>query len=124
MGKVSVVEALNSVLTNLSSSSDDIEACAVVSIDGLLMASNFPEDMDVEKIASMAAALLAMGERTARELNRGHLEQVFVRGANGLVILMAAGEELVLATLCSVDAKMGIIFIDMNSAAEEIAKIM
>lgn len=124
MGKVSVVEALNSVLAKLSSSSDDIEACAVVSIDGLLMASNFPEEMDVEKIASMAAALLAMGERTARELNRGHLEQVFVRGADGLVILMSAGEELVLATLCSIDAKMGLIFLDMNRAAEDISKIM
>ena len=124
MGKVSVVDALKSVLTDLSSSSDDIEACAVVSIDGLLMASNFAEDMDVEKIASMTAALLAMGERTARELNRGHLEQVFVRGANGLVILMSAGDELVLVTLCSIDAKMGAIFLNMNSAAEEIAKIM
>jgi predicted regulator of Ras-like GTPase activity (Roadblock/LC7/MglB family) len=124
MGKVSVVDALKSVLTDLSSSSDDIEACAVVSIDGLLMASNFAEDMDVEKIASMTAALLAMGERTARELNRGHLEQVFVRGANGLVILMSAGDELVLVTLCSIDAKMGAIFLNMNSAAAEIAKIM
>ena len=124
MGKVSVVDALKSVLADLSSSSDDIEACAVVSIDGLLMASNFAEDMDVEKIASMTAALLAMGERTARELNRGHLEQVFVRGANGLVILMSAGDELVLVTLCSIDAKMGAIFLNMNSAAAEIAKIM
>ena len=124
MGKISVVDALKSVLADLSSSSDDIEACAVVSIDGLLMASNFAEDMDVEKIASMTAALLAMGERTARELNRGHLEQVFVRGASGLVILMSAGDELVLVTLCSIDAKMGVIFLNMSSAAKEVAKIM
>lgn len=124
MAKVSKLEALNSILSSLSSSSADIEACAVVSTDGLLMASNFPSGMDEERIAAMAAALLAMGERTARELNRGHLEQIFVRGADGLVILMGAGEEGVLTTLCTKNAKIGLIFLDMNRAAAEIAKII
>lgn len=124
MAKVSKLDALNSILTSLSSSSADIEACAVVSTDGLLMASNFPAGMDEERIAAMAAALLAMGERTARELSRGDLEQVFVRGNNGLVIMMGAGEDGVLTALCSKNAKLGLIFLDMNRAASEIGKII
>ena len=124
MVKVSKSEALNSVLGSLSATSGDIEACAVVSTDGLMMASNFPAGMDEDRMAAMSAALLAMGERTSRELNRGNLQQVFVRGEKGLVVMMAAGQDGVLAALCSQNAKLGLIFLDMQRAAQELAKII
>lgn len=124
MAKVTKLDALNSILASLSASSGEIEACAVVSADGLMMASNFPAGMDEDRLAGMTAALLAMGERTARELNRGDLEQVYVRGKEGLVILMGAGAEGVLAALCRRNAKLGLIFLDMARAAAEVAKII
>lgn len=124
MAKVSKSEALNSVLGSLSATSGDIEACAVVSTDGLMMASNFPAGMDEDRMAAMSAALLAMGERTSRELNRGGLQQVFVRGEKGLVVMMAAGQDGVLAALCSQNAKLGLIFLDMQRAAQELSKII
>lgn len=124
MAKVSKTEALNSVLGSLSATSGDIEACAVVSTDGLVMASNFPAGMDEDRMAAMAAALLAMGERTSRELNRGGLQQVFVRGDKGMVVMMAAGVDGVLTALCSQNAKLGLIFLDMQRAAAELAKII
>ena len=124
MVKVSKTEALNSVLGSLSATSGDIEACAVVSTDGLVMASNFPAGMDEDRMAAMAAALLAMGERTSRELNRGGLQQVFVRGDKGLVVMMAAGADGVLTALCSQNAKLGLIFLDMQRAAQELSKII
>lgn len=124
MALISKMDALKSILSSLSSSSADIEASAVVSVDGLLMASNFHAGMDEESIAAMTAALLAMGERSARELVRGDLEQVFIKGNKGYLILMAAGSEGVLATLCGKAAKLGLIFLDMNRAAAEIAKIL
>lgn len=124
MVKVSKSEALNSVLGSLSATSGDIEACAVVSTDGLMMASNFPAGMDEDRMAAMSAALLAMGERTSRELNRGGLQQVFVRGEKGLVVMMAAGQDGVLAALCSQNAKLGLIFLDMQRAAQELSKII
>lgn len=124
MAVISKMDALKSILSSLSSCSADIEASAVVSTDGLLMASNFPAGMDEESIAAMTAALLAMGERSVRELARGELEQVFIKGNKGFLILMAAGTEGVLATLCSKQAKLGLIFLDMNRAAAEIGKIL
>ena len=124
MGKVTKYDALNSVLASLSATSGDIQACAVVSVDGLLMASNFPSGMDEERVGAMAAALLAMGDRTGQELARGTLQQVFVRGTKGMVVLMAAGADGVLIALCSHTAKLGLIFLDMTRAAEEVAKIV
>ena len=124
MAKVTKLDALNTVLASLSASSGDIEACAVVSIDGLMMASNFPAGFDEERMGAMTAALLALGERTSNELNRGDLEQVFVRGKNGMVVMMGAGHEGVLTALCSKNAKLGLIFLDMHRASEEISKVI
>jgi len=124
MSQMSKYDALNMILQSLSASSGDIEASAVVSADGLLMASNFPKDMDEERMAAMTAALLAIGERAAMELRRGKLEQVFVRGTDGFIVMMSAGPDGVLAVMCNKMAKLGLIFLDMKRAAAQIAKIL
>ena len=104
---VSKSDALNAILNSLSATSGDIEASAVVSTDGLMMASNFPAGMDEDRISAMAAALLAMGER-----------------ANGYVILMGTGPNGVLVALCTKAAKLGLIFLDMQRAAAELTRII
>lgn len=117
-------DALKAILNGLSSSSGDIEASAVVSTDGLMIASNFPAGLDEDRVAAMSAALLAMGERTARELDRGGLDQVFIKGENGNVVMLAAGHDGVLTTLTTPKAKLGLVFLDMKRAAQEIARII
>jgi predicted regulator of Ras-like GTPase activity (Roadblock/LC7/MglB family) len=71
----------------------------------------------------MSAALLALGERSASELSRGQVEQVFVKGGDGYVVLMNAGRDAVLGALCRKDAKLGMVFLDMKRAASEIEKV-
>lgn len=121
---VKKTEALMSVLKDLQSSSADIEATAVVSLDGLVMASALPADLEEDRVAAMSAALLALGDRTAEELHRGQLEQVFVKGSGGYVILAHAGEEAVLVTMASANAKLGMIFLDVKRAAEDTEKLV
>ena len=117
-------DALKTILNSLSASSGDIQASAVVSTDGLMIASNFPAGLDEDRLAAMSAALLAMGERTARELERGNLDQVFIKGEHGNVVMLAAGNEGVLTTLTSPNAKLGLVFLDMKRAAQEISRII
>jgi predicted regulator of Ras-like GTPase activity (Roadblock/LC7/MglB family) len=117
-------DALKAILNALSSSSGDIEASAVVSTDGLMIASNFPVGLDEDRVAAMSAALLAMGERTARELERGDLDQVFIKGEQGNIVMLAAGADGVLTTLTSPNAKLGLVFLDMKRAAKEISRII
>ncbi len=72
----------------------------------------------------MSAAMLSLGERIASELGRGILDQVYIRGDTGYVILMAVGEEAVLTVLARKDAKLGLIFLDMKRTAEDLAKLV
>lgn len=111
-------------LRKFQASSSDIEASAVVSIEGLSIASALPEGVEEERVSAMAAAMLSLGGRIASELGRGTVEQVYVKGQNGFVILIAIGEEAVLTALARSQAKLGLIFLDMRRAADELIKLL
>ena len=111
-------------LRELQASSPDIEASAVVSVDGLSIASALPQGVEEDRVSAMSAAMLSLGERIATELGRGSLEQVYVKGQKGYVILMSVGEEAVLTTLAREQAKLGLILLDMRRAAEDLAKLI
>ena len=121
---MSKIEELNSILAELQASSSDVEACAVVSEDGLIMASSLPQGVEEARVAAMGAAMLSMGARTATELQRGQLEQLFVKGDNGFLVLMQAGAHGVLMGLARKEAKLGLLFLDMSRAAEQTAKTL
>jgi hypothetical protein len=111
-------------LKSLQAGSPDIEASAVVSVDGLIMASALPQDVEEDRVSAMSAAMLSLGERIARELGRGVVDQVYVKGDHGYVILMSVGEEAVLTTLARQDAKLGLVFLDMKRAAAELTRLV
>lgn len=111
-------------LRDLQASSPDIEASAVVSVDGLTIASALPQGVEEDRVAAMSAAMLSLGERIASELGRGSLDQVYIKGVEGYVVLMSVGEEAVLTALAREQAKLGLIFLDMRRAAEALAKLI
>lgn len=104
--------------------SPEIEASAVISIDGLIMASALPNDVEEDRVSAMSAAMLSLGERIATELGRGTLSQVYIRGSNGYVILSAVGEEAVLTALAREDAKLGLLFLELSRASEDVARLI
>ncbi|MGZ9234445.1 MAG: roadblock/LC7 domain-containing protein [Anaerolineales bacterium] len=111
-------------LRELQASSPDIEASAVVSVDGLSIASALPQGVEEDRVSAMSAAMLSLGERIATELGRGSLEQVYVKGQKGYVVLMSVGEEAVLTALAREQAKLGLILLDMRRAAQDLSKLI
>jgi uncharacterized protein len=111
-------------LRDLRVSTPDIEASAVVSLDGLIIASDLPADVEEDRVSAMSAAMLSLGERIAGELGRGMLDQVYIRGSNGYVILMSVGEEAVLTSLARQEAKLGLVFLDMRRATADLARLV
>lgn len=117
-------EMLNSILSDLNGSSADIEASAVLSTDGLMMASLLPSGMDEDRVGAMSAAMLSLGDRTAEELARGALEQVLIKGDKGYILMTHAGNEAVVTVLAKPNARLGLIFLDVKRAAENISKLI
>lgn len=117
-------EQLVARLKDLQTSTPDIEASAIVSVDGLIIASALPADVEEDRVSAMSAAMLSLGERIAGELGRGMLDQVYIRGSNGYVILTSVGEDAVLTVLAHQDAKLGLVFLDMRRAAEDLSRLI
>ena len=111
-------------LRDLQASSPDIEASAVVSVDGLTIASAMPQEVEEDRVSAMSAAMLSLGERIASELGRGMLDQVYIKGGEGYVVLMSIGEEAVLTALARKQAKLGLIFLDMRRATEDLKRLI
>jgi uncharacterized protein len=102
----------------------DVEAAAVVSFDGLPMASALPESLEEDRLGAMSAALLSLGEQAALGLGRGQLNQVFVEGEHGFVFLMSARDQAVLAVVARRTAKIGFMLFEMRRAADRIGRAL
>ena len=111
-------------LRDMQVSSPDIEASAVVSVDGLPIATALPRDVEEDRVSAMSAAMLSLGERIASELGRGDLSEVQIKGEKGFVILQSLGTEAVLTVLVREGAKLGLILLDMRRAAEDLSKLV
>lgn len=121
---VSRIDKLNKVLSDLKKISYDIEACAVASEDGLIMASNLPAGLEESNVAAMCAVMLSMGERTSAELQCGTAGQLFIKGDTGYVVAMRAGSNAVLLVTARKEAKLGLIFLDLSRAAKKVEQIL
>lgn len=51
------------------------------------------------------------------------MDQVFVKGDDGYVVLMSAGKKAVLSVMARKDAKLGLLFLDMKRTAENIGTL-
>lgn len=121
---ISRTEQMIARLRDLRVSTTDIEASALVSVDGLIMASDLPVDVEEDRVSAMSAAMLGLGERIAGELGLGILDQVYVHGDNGYVIVISVGKEAVLTSLAHQDAKLGLVLLDMRRAAVDLAQLL
>lgn len=121
---ISRMQLLVDRLRDLQVSTPEVEASAVVSVDGLVIASHLPAHVEEDRVSAMSAAMLALGERIARELDRGTLDQVYIRGDQGYIILGAVGSEAVLTVLARPEAKLGLILLNMGRAAADLDKLL
>jgi len=111
-------------LKSMQAAAPDIEASAIVSVDGLIMASALQQGVEEDRVSAMSAAMLSLGERISSELGRAGLEQVYIKGDKGSIVLTSVGTEAVLTALGRQDAKLGLIFLEMRRAAEDIVKLV
>jgi type II secretory pathway predicted ATPase ExeA/predicted regulator of Ras-like GTPase activity (Roadblock/LC7/MglB family) len=121
---MSRLDNLNKILRHLQSESPGVEASALISEDGLMLASSLPQDLEETRVAGMTATLLNLGTRAAVELRRGEVQEVIVRGEQGYAVMISAGRGVLLLVLANETSKLGLIFFDMREAIKGIKHIL
>jgi len=115
---------LRPILSGLNSSSDHIEASAVMSRDGLSVASVLGKGVDSDRLGAMCAALLGLADTTAKELNRGTLKQVLLHGSNGFMLITHVGSKAVLAVASKPGTNLGMVFVEAKKTAKKIEAVI
>ncbi|NJL62362.1 MAG: diacylglyceryl transferase [Methylacidiphilales bacterium] len=113
-------EELQSFVTGAS----DVQGAALVTPDGLALASVLPGGMDEERTAAMSASMLSLGERIGRELVRGVVERIVVEGEKGYGVLVSCGSDAVLLVLAGAGVKQGILFLEVKRAVAKLAPLL
>jgi len=117
-------EKLGLALQNFVSATSDVQGAALVTPDGLPLASTLPGSMDEERVSAMSAAMLSLGERIGQELARGGIERIYVEGDKGYGILTSCGDDAVLLVLADHKAKQGILMLEIKRVVSEIKQIL
>ncbi|MFW9990665.1 MAG: roadblock/LC7 domain-containing protein [Candidatus Odinarchaeota archaeon] len=113
---------LEKVLIDFKSKVPDVEGVVVVTQEGLPIASLINARVDEDRVSAMTAASLSLAERVSNELDRGELNEVMIKGTNGFIIMMNAGEA-VLTGITNPSAKLGLVLLEMKRAASKIAEM-
>ena len=117
-------EKLNQILQSFVSGTNDVQGAALVTPDGLSLASTLPVNMDEERVSAMSAAMLSLGERIGGELSRGNIDRIYVEGDDGYGVLTGCGADAVLLVLASKAVKQGILFLEIKNALSELKPVM
>jgi uncharacterized protein len=117
-------EKLGYILRNFVASTADVEGVAVVTPDGLPLASSLPSGMDEERVSAMSAAMLSLGDRIGKELVRGEIDRIYVEGERGFSILTSCGEDAVFLVLANKSAKQGVLMLEIKRALAELKSVL
>lgn len=104
-----------------------ISASAIVSRDGLVMASQLPKTgFEEDTVAANAARILFLGESTGKELQKGDLKEVLLKYDTGAVVLAGAGQYAAVMAVTTEEDKIesGAILFEINILAKKVKKLL
>lgn len=115
---------LRKILKHFNNKVSEIEACAVISTDGLIKAELLGDGIDHDRFGAMCASLLSLAKQAAKDTARGELKLVLIDGKAGSMLVVQIGQKGVLALSTKPDAKLGMIFLEARNAAKQLAEIL
>jgi predicted regulator of Ras-like GTPase activity (Roadblock/LC7/MglB family) len=116
--------ALVELLKSFQQRSPGMEASALISKSGRMMASVMAPEMEPVRVAGVTATLFNLCGRAAKELNRGDICEVVVRADRGYAVVIGAGQDAVLLALASESSQLGYILFCMQESIQALEKLL
>lgn len=116
-------ERIKQQLNELKAEMPEIEGIAVLTKEGLPIASIF-STIDPAILSAITATLNNVSEKAMEELQKGLLETVIVQGEQGHLVVQGIGTSAIIAVLASKSAKPGLIYILVNRVSDKLADFL
>ena len=117
-------EKFDGILRDLQTVTPEVNASALVGVDGAMIASTLPPSVEKDRVAAMTAAMLSLGEKALRDLARGEMDYVYLKGKDGHILLTAIGDRTVLIQKVQEHAKMGLVHFEMKKINGKLTKVV
>ena len=114
---------LQASLERLRENSDEIFASALMTRDGMMVVADIADPSTEDRLAAMSAAVLSLGERIADELLQAGTERVMIKSPKGYIVVTAVAKDLLLTVIARFDAKLGMVFHDIEKVVKELKAI-
>ncbi len=117
-------EEIQRSLERLKASSQEIEAVALVSQEGFIIASLLPETIDEERISVLSITFQSLAERYSTELGKGQPRRFFIQTDYGYIVVMDIGLDTYLTVMSNRFGRPGLLLLDMKRTAEELLALL
>jgi predicted regulator of Ras-like GTPase activity (Roadblock/LC7/MglB family) len=112
-------EVVSNQLQNLLHTSSGLDALSLVSMDGGEIASALLGGLNHERLAAMTLAAFTLSQQIGDEFQRGGLQELYIRGKSGFIVLIPIGNQAILAGLAREDARPGLVLLELRHIAEK-----
>lgn len=119
-----IAAQLDTILNDFERNIPHVQATAVVSTDGLVIASRLPSDVEEDRIGAMGAAILSISTRSGEELERGEMVRVLIEGTEGYILIRSVGEYAILVALVEKDVRLGLLFYEANKCIDLLTEVL
>ncbi len=120
--KPSPLDALNAPMQKLTAIKT-VKGAFILSRDGLLIQSYYPEKSDLEELCALIAGIFNEADNAFKFLKAGGLEKFIIENKDETICAITAGESL-LCIITKPEAKPGLVFVYARKIIEEIIKIL
>lgn len=111
---------MQSILLELNGKSVNIESSAIISQDGLIIASTLPAGMNEDHFGGVTAALFSVGFHGAQEF-AGGVDEMIVKGSRGYILMTSAGKEVYLTAIAKTNSELDNMFFELKRSAIKVA---
>ena len=119
-----ISDQLDEILRDFERNVPHIEATAIISQDGLVIASRLPDQVEEDRVGAMGAAILSISTRSGAELDRGEMLRVLIEGTNGFLLIRSIGDIALLVVLVDKKVRLGMLFYECRRCVEQLSEIL
>ncbi len=115
------MKGLDRILGNLVDNTNS-EAAVLVNSEGLTIASVHAENED--RVAVMIASLHSMGEKFSNDLDKGGINQFYIKTDTGYILLKDVNKNTILGLIAKEDTKLGLLMMYLDASVKEISSAL
>jgi predicted regulator of Ras-like GTPase activity (Roadblock/LC7/MglB family) len=116
-------EKLDKVLTKFMQVGQ-VKAVGIVSVEGLLITSIMPPDMNERIVGALCSTIIASAETASSQMGTGAVSEVNIKTEHGILLLKPSGKKALLFALAEVEAQFGLITLEIEIRGKQVQDIL